>query len=81
MYISVELHGQFRQNLKTSSMEFPFEKNMQVQDVVSHMKSQHPHFTFDEKTHLVVVNGHSAQMTKELAVRDSVAFLPLFGGG
>ncbi len=80
MYVSVNLLGQLRVKAQTDKVQIPLHGHTQVADIFQYMKENYS-LPLSENTIMITVNDEVSRMSQNLKADDSIAFLPLLGGG
>lgn len=81
MFLKVNLFGRQRQSARAEYIRVPLSGAMQVSDLFLYIKNCHPELTVSEKTHLITINDHVSPLDVLLNADDSIALIPLVGGG
>lgn len=81
MFLKVDLFGIHRQSAQADYIRVPLSGAMQVSDLFLYIKHSHPELTVSKNTHLITINDQVSRLDMPLKADDTIALIPLIGGG
>jgi molybdopterin converting factor small subunit len=79
--VSVQLHGKQRQAAGTDLVTLSLNGETTVSDIIERIIRLHPDVEICRNNTLFVLNDSSASADTVIGNNDTLAFVPLFGGG
>ncbi len=81
MEVSLKLSGKQRQVMQKNEIPVPLTGGGRIEDLLIYVREHYPEIPLPESSLLITINDRASGPDALLKADDSVAIIPLFGGG